>query len=160
MKNLVVYYSRSSNTETVAKEILKAVNSDIKKIELKKDISFMGAAFSSLLGLKGKIKSIDFNLKDYDNIFIGTPVWAGKSSTPINTFLSETNFTGKNVFIFATQADEKTPDLVYESIKARVVAKGGKVKDSFFVQTDMKNPLTLEQAKGPVAEWINKNNLV
>ena len=57
-------------------------------------------------------------------------------------------------------ADEKTPDLVYESIKARVVAKGAKVIDSFFVQTDMKNPLTLEQAKGPVAEWINKNNLV
>ena len=156
MKNLVVFYSRSSNTETIAKEISKTVNGDIKKIELEKDISFMGAAFSALLGLKGKIKSMDLNLKDYDNIFIGTPVWAGKTSTPINTFLSETNLTGKNVFVFITQADGKTPKLVYESIATRVEAKGGKVIDSFFVQTDMKNPITLDQARSPVAGWIKQ----
>jgi len=160
MKNLIIYYSRSSNTETVAKEISKAINGDINKIELKKDIGFMGAAFSAFFGLKGKIKSMDYNLKEYDNIFIGTPVWAGKTSTPINTLLSEANLAGKNVFIFITQADEKTPSLVYESIATRVEAKGGKVIDSFFVQTDMKNPITFEQASNPVAEWINKNNLI
>ncbi len=33
----------------------------------------------SLLGLKGKIKPISFNVDDYDKIFIGGPVWAGKS---------------------------------------------------------------------------------
>lgn len=160
MKSLVVYYSRSGNTETVAKELSNAVKCDIKKIELKNDIGFMGAAFSAFFGLKGKIKSMDLNLIDYDNLFIGTPVWAGKTSTPINTLLSETNLTGKNVFIFITQADEKTPNLVYESIATRVEAKGGKVIDSFFIQTDMKNPITLEQARRPVAEWINKNNLI
>lgn len=160
MKNLVVYYSRGGNTETVAKEISKAINGDINKIELKKGISFMGAAFSAILGLKGKIKSIDYNLKDYDNIFIGTPVWAGKTSTPINTFLSKANLAGKNVFIFITQADEKTPSLVYESIVKRAEAKGAKVIDSFFLQTDMKNPITLEQARSPVEEWINNNSLI
>lgn len=159
MKNLIIYYSRSSNTETVAKEISKAVNGEIKKIELNKEISFFWAASTALLGQKAKIKTIDINVKDYDNIFIGTPVWAGKSSTPINTFINEVDFTGKNVYIFITQADEKTPILVFESIAARIEEKGGKVIDSFFVQTDMKNPLTTEQAKGPVAEWINKNNL-
>jgi flavodoxin len=159
MKNLVVYYSKTGNTETIAKEISKVVNSDIKKIELKKEIGFTGAAFSALFGLKGKIKSMDFNSMDYDNIFIGTPVWAGKTSTPINTFLSETNLTGRNVFVFITQSDNKTPNSVYESIAARVEAKGGKVIESFFVQTDMKNPIMPDKAKSPVAEWVNKNNL-
>lgn len=158
MKNVIVYYSKSGNTETVAKEISNVLNCGIKKIELKKEIGFMGAAFSALLGLKGKIKSMDLNLKDYDNIFIGTPVWAGKTSSPINTFLSVANLTGKNIFVFITQADEKTPSLVYESIATRVKAKGGKVIDSFFLQTDMKNPLTPEQARKPVAEWINRND--
>lgn len=153
-KSLVVYYSRSGNTENVAKEISKTVNGDIRKIELRKDIGFIGAAFSSLLGLKGKIKSMDFDLKHYDNIFIGTPVWAGKTSTPINTFISRANLAGKNVYIFITQADEKTPNLVYESIATRVRAKGGKIIDSFFVQTDMKNPITFEQARELVTEWI------
>lgn len=159
MKNLVLYYSRTGNTETVAKEISKAVNGELKKIELKKEISFMGAAFSAVLGLKGKIKSVDFNVKDYDNIFIGTPVWAGKTSTPINAFLSEADLSGKNVFVFITQADNKTPNSVYDSIEKRISAKGGKVIDNFFIQTDMKNPITSVQAAGPVVDWINRNKL-
>ena len=157
MKNLVVYYSRSSNTETVAQEISKSVNGEIKKIQLVKNISFGWSAFTALLGLKGKIKKIDFNVKDYDNIFIGSPVWAGKSSTPINAFLSEVDFTGKNVFVFITQADGKAPNSVYDSITDRIRAKGGKVIDSFFVQTDIKTPITSNQAVGPVTDWINKN---
>jgi flavodoxin len=35
MNNLVLYYSRTGNTETVAKEISKAVNGQLKKLELR-----------------------------------------------------------------------------------------------------------------------------
>ena len=159
MNNLVLYYSKTGNTETVAREISKVANGELKKLELKKEISFMGAAFSAALGLKGKIKSMDFNVKDYDNIFIGTPVWAGKTSTPINTFLSEVDLAGKNVFVFITQADNKTPNSVYDSIEKRVSAKGGKVINNFFIQTDMKNPITSAQAAVSVMDWINSNKL-
>ena len=31
--------------------------------------------------------------------------------------------------------------------------------DNFFVQTEFKNPITIEQASIPVSEWIKKNNL-
>lgn len=157
MKNLIIYYSKTSNTETVAKEISKAVDGEIKKIELSKEISFLWAGFTALTGQNAIIKEIDLNVEDYDNIFIGSPVWAGKSSTPINTFLSRVDLTGKNTYIFITQADVKMPSSVFESIKARIEAKGGKVTDCLFVHTDMKNPLTSEQATVPVAEWISKN---
>ena len=157
MRNLVVYYSRSGNTETVAQEIAKAANGEIIEIELVKDIGLVWASIAALLGLKGKIKTINFNLKDYDNIFIGSPIWAGKNSTPINTFLSEVDFTGKNVFIFITRADSKAPYSVYEFINSNVKRKGGKVIDSFFMQTNIKNPMTPNQAIGPVSEWISKN---
>lgn len=160
MKNLIIYYSKSGTTEIVAQEISNAVNGVLKKIELIKDISFGWAGFTSLLGVKGKIKTIDFNVKDYDNIFVGFPVWAGKSSTPINTLLDAVDFNGKNVFVFITQADNKAPNSVFESIATRVKAKGGNVIDSFFIQTDMKNPITSNKAKGPVFDWINKNKAV
>ena len=156
MKNLVVYYSRTTNTEIVAKEIAKAVDGDMRRIELKKGISFFWAGFTSAMGKQGKIKPFDYDLKGYDNVFIGSPVWAGKTSTPINTFLSNADFTGKNVYIFITQADNKTPSLVYESISKRVEEKGGKVADTFFVKTDMKNPVTAEQARKHVEEWIKR----
>lgn len=155
MKNLVVYYSRSGNTQTIAQEISKMVNGDVLKIEMVKSIGFGWAGFTSLAGFKGKIKPLDFNAKDYDNIFIGSPVWAGKSSTPINTFLHETDFTGKNIFVFITQADSKTPSSVYESITKRVEGKGGKVIGTFFIRTDMKNSLRPEKVREAVSEWIN-----
>jgi len=156
MKNLVVYYSRSGNTETVAQVISNMVDGDLKKVELQNKISFGWAGFTSSLGLNGKIKPINFDINDYDNIFIGCPVWAGKSSTPINTFLNNMNFTNKNIFIFITQADSKVPSAVYNSITKRIEAKGGKVIDTFFVQTNMKKPITAEQARKSVAEWIKK----
>jgi flavodoxin len=155
MKNLVVYYSRSGNTETVAQEISKLVDGDVFKIELVKPIGFGWAGFTALAGLRGKIKPLTVNIKAYDNIFIGSPVWAGKSSTPVNTFLHETDFTGKNVFVFITQADFKTPGSVYGSIAKRVEGNGGKVIDTFFIKTDMKNPLTPEQAKEAVSKWTD-----
>ena len=154
MKNLVVYYSRSSNTETLAKEIAKAINGEIKKIELIKELSFFWAAVTSLLGKEGKIKPIDYDLNYYDNIFVGSPVWAGKTSTPINTFLNHADFTGKNVYLFLTQGDEKTPSLVFESMKERIEARGGKVKDTLFIQTNMKSPLTSQQVTERVEEWL------
>ena len=154
MKNLVVYYSKTGNTETVAKEIAKVVDGDIKKIELKRRISFFWAGFSAAIGKEGKIKPIDFDLEDYDNIFIGSPVWAGKTSTPLNAFLSRSDFTGKNVYIFVTQTYDKAHDLVYNSISARVEEKGGKVTDTFFIKTDVKTPLTSEQARKAVEEWL------
>lgn len=132
------------------------INGDIFKIEMVKPIGFGWAGFTAMAGFKGKIKPLDVNVKDYDNIFIGCPVWAGKSSTPMNTFLYEVDFTGKNVFVFITQADSKTPISVYESITKRVEGNGGKVIDTFFIHSDMKNPVTSEKARGPVSEWISK----
>ena len=41
MKSLVVYYSCTGNTERIAKLIQEKTNSDIFKIELKKDYSFL-----------------------------------------------------------------------------------------------------------------------
>ncbi len=159
MRNLVVYYTRSGHTEIVAQEIAKIVNGELRKIEAVNEIGFVSAAFGSLLGLKGKIKPISFNVDDYDNIFIGGPVWAGKSATPLNTFLDNINFKNKNVFIFITQGDNKEPEAVYELIKKRVIMNGGKTSGSFFVQTDMKKLPDSEMVKVKVMDWIGKNNL-
>lgn len=159
MKNLVVYYSRTGNTETIAEQISKFVAGEIRKIELNKAIGFGWAGFTSLLGLNGKIKPMDYNIKGYDNIIIGCQVWAGKSSTPINTFLHNTDFSNKNVYVFITLADSKEPTAAIESINKRIKDKGGNVIDTIYIQTDMKKPITEEQARKAVVEWISKNDL-
>ncbi|WMJ78891.1 MULTISPECIES: flavodoxin family protein [unclassified Sedimentibacter] len=159
MKNLVVYYSRSGNTKIVAEEISKIIECELEKIEFLNDIGSVRAAFTSLIGCKARIKHLNIDPKKYDNIFIGCPVWAGKSATPMNTFLNNFDFTNKNVFIFITQADSKTPVKVYESISKRVADKGGNVADMFFVQTNMKSLISSQQAMEAATEWINKLRL-
>ena len=162
MKNLVVYHSLSGNTEVVAKEISKLVGGDLEKIELihKPERARLGwAAFSSIIGLNGKLKPLDFSLNDYDNVFIGGQVWAGHSSTPLNSFIHNSDYTNKNVFIFLTQADDKEPVTIFQSIAKRVENSGGKVFDTFYIQTQMKSVISPEMVKQPVSDWISKNAL-
>lgn len=160
MKNLVLYYSLSGNTEVVANEVSELTGGELKKIELTRrtgKIGFAWAAVSSLMGLKASIKIPDVSLGDYDNIFIGGQVWAGRTSTPINSILEKFDFSGKNIFVFLTLADEKAPAAVFQSIAGRVEKKGGKVIDTLFIQTVMKSILSAETMKKPVSDWIDRN---
>lgn len=48
-----------------------------------------------------KLENKDIDLSPYDNIIIGTPIWAGSYAAPFNTFVEEYKFSGKNVALFA-----------------------------------------------------------
>lgn len=163
MKNLVAYYTSQGNTEIVAKEISKLIDADLGKIETvgkSKHFEFLLSVISALSGSKAKLKPFEFSVKEYDNVFIGGQVWAGHSAPAINAFLDKTDFTGKKVFIFLTQADNKESSSVFNSIKSRVEQHGGNVIDTFFIQTKMKSIISPGTVKQPVADWICKNNIV
>ena len=44
-------------------------------------------------------------IKDCDEIYLCTPVWAGSSTPAMNTFMSKADFTDKNVNIATVMAD-------------------------------------------------------
>ena len=107
-KILVVYYSWSGNTETVAKEIQKQVKGDIFKIEpvtpypadykvcveqAKKEIKE-----NYKPAVKGKVE----NINAYDVIFVGTPNWWSTLAPPVVTFLTSYDFSGKTIVPFVT----------------------------------------------------------
>ena len=160
MKNLVVYYSWMGNTEVVANEIRKSVGGDLKKIEevkqRKTGAGFMGAAFSAFMGMKSRLKPMDYSLKDYDNVFLGAQVWAARSTPAINTFISKAGLKGKKVYLFLTKADNKVPQNVIDSITKRIEKRGGKVVDSFSITTQMNSIITSEAVKEQVSEWVKK----
>lgn len=163
MKNLVVYYSWTGNTEVVAREIQKLAGADLKKIEeikhRKSGIGFAGAGLSALLGIKSKLKTMNFSLKGYQNIFLGGQVWASRSTPAINTFISKTNFKNKKVYLFLTEADDKVPQKVIDSITKRIEKKGGKIVDSLYVTTKMGAVITPEAIKDKVSDFIKKAGL-
>ena len=94
-KVLVLYYSQTSNTKTVAQEIANKLGADIEEIVA---VNPYDGDFEATInrcmqerekGTKPEIKPIAANLDDYDTIFIGYPVWFGTFAPPMAAFLHD-----------------------------------------------------------------------
>ena len=107
-KVLVLYYSQTSNTKTVATEIATHLNADIEEITL---VEPYDTAFQATIdrckadrekGILPEIKPLKSNVADYDVVFIGYPVWFGTYAPPMASLLDKVDLSGKKVVPFCT----------------------------------------------------------
>ena len=104
LKTLIIYYSRSGKSEILAKDLQNKTGWDADKIEYaeKNKVSFLIAGFEAMLGKIVKIKGAVHNPGNYDRIIFITPVWAGKMSTPIRSYMIENRADIKSYSLIAT----------------------------------------------------------
>lgn len=106
MKSLVAYYSRTNVTKKLAEDIAKRTNADIEEIIPKVNYQGkLGFARGGKDALSEKIIDIEntkFNPSDYDVVYIGSPIWAGKTSTPVISYLKQKEGKFNNVKFFMT----------------------------------------------------------
>lgn len=115
-KTLVVYYSASNNTKSVAEQIAKNLNADIFEIVpadayTLEDLNYNNPDSrvskehndESLRNVKLKTSKVD-NWNSYDTILIGYPIWWGIAAWPVETFVTANKFEGKTVIPFCTSA--------------------------------------------------------
>ena len=106
MKILVVYYSLSGKTKTVAHELAKSLSADIEKIQDKKSRKgfwrHILAGFEAYKKRSTTITSSKFNPADYDLVIIGTPVWAADMACAVRAWLEEHKDALKYVAFFVT----------------------------------------------------------
>lgn len=107
-KMLVLYYSQTSNTKTVAQEIATRLHADIEEIAL---VEPYDTAFQATIerckadrekGILPEIKPLKSNVADYDVVFIGYPIWFGTYAPPIASLLNQIDLSGKRVVPFCT----------------------------------------------------------
>lgn len=106
MKSIILYYSRSGTTESLAKRIQSDLDIDAIKIEPKRKYgSYLTAVirvmFERLFG-EQKSSTPAPDLSDYDTVFIGYPVWYQDLPAFIGEFLSRCNLEGKRIVPFAS----------------------------------------------------------
>lgn len=110
-KILVTYFSASGVTARAAKEIASSVGADIQEIVpaapySATDLNWMDKSSRTTKESKDETCrppiAADIDIKPYDTIFIGFPVWWYKEPAIIDTFLESANFAGKKVIPFAT----------------------------------------------------------
>ena len=125
-KSIIVYYSWVGNTAAVAEEIKVQTGFDIQEIKERKErkeSNIPGDALGAFFGFKSRIKPLDFELKNYNQVLLGAQIWAGKTTPAINTYLHKAKFKGKKVWLFITLADDKAPIKVIESMTKRIKKK-------------------------------------
>lgn len=106
MNSLVTYYSRSNITKKLAEEIANELSCDIEEIKPKVNYhGKLGYARGVKDGATGKIvelESLKYNPQDYDVVYIGAPVWAGKAANPVIFYLNQNEGNFNNVKFFLT----------------------------------------------------------
>lgn len=160
MKNLVIFYSLEGNTKFIAEEIAKRTNSDILELKTKKEYPNSGfkkyfwGGRSVLFHQKPDLIPYDKNINNYDNIFIGTPIWVGTYAPPYNTFLEENKISNKNIYLFACHGGGGA-DKYYNNIKNDIP------NNNFVSEIDFYEPLNnnKEDSISKVDRWIENLSL-
>lgn len=107
---LIVYLSRTKNTETVAKIIQKQVGGKLVQLEL---VNPYPENYKEIVaqvdreneeGFLPELKTKINDLERYDTVFIGFPTWDMQMPPPMKSFLTENNLSGKTVIPFNTNA--------------------------------------------------------
>jgi flavodoxin len=105
-KVLVVYYSKTGNTERVAKDVASALHADIEKLVDKKNRNGFWAFFSSGRDAMNKKKTelgpLEKDPANYDLVVLGTPVWSKNLTPAIRTYLDMNRDKLKNTAYIVT----------------------------------------------------------
>jgi len=139
MKTLVVYYSLTEKTHVVAQTLAAEFGADSRRVEeVEKHEAtlwfIVKNGFAAMRGVESEIKPVDTSFQGYDRVFVGSPVWGGSPSTPINAFISKADFTGKEVVLFMTMGSDDAAGAL-KKMSERIEKKGGKVIGSFAFST-------------------------
>jgi flavodoxin len=112
---LVVYYSRTGVTGSVAHVLAGELGADLEEIRDRKDrrglLGYLAAGKDAVLK---RLTDIDPPQKDptaYDRVVVGTPVWAFTMAPAIRTYLTQRGPELKHVAFFCTMGgggDQKT----------------------------------------------------
>jgi flavodoxin len=104
---LVVYYSRTGNTRTVASELVAALHADVDQIDDSRDrcgvFGYLRCAREALKKRTIELVPPAYDASTYDAVVLGTPVWAGNLSSPLRSYVAAHKAKLANVAFFCTQ---------------------------------------------------------
>lgn len=162
---LIVYLSRTGNTEAVAEMIRDEVGGEMVELELETpypedyDAIVAQVARENETGTLPPLKTEIENIGDYNTVFVGFPTWGMRLPPPMKSFLNEYDLSGKTVIPFNTnggyglgssirQIEELCPDSkILESFSVR----GGLERDGVYL--DIKGDRR-EEVHAEAVEWL------
>ena len=151
-KKLVAFFSASGTTKKAAEMIAEEVNADLFEIEpkvpyTKADLNWMDKTSRSSVEMSNKkyrpeMKGKDLDIRSYDEILLGFPIWWYVAPTIINIFLETYDFGGKRIILFATSGGSGFGNTVKELQPS--------APDAIITEGSLLNRGTKQQ----ISEWV------
>lgn len=136
-KKLVAYFSASGVTASLAKNLAAAIGADLFEIEpviryAKADLDWTNKNSRSSVEMNDKssrpavAKNLG-NMSEYDEVFVGFPIWWYIAPTIVNTFLEGYDLASKTIIPFATSGGSgmgETNEYLANSCKGAKLVEG------------------------------------
>lgn len=153
---LILYFSMSGNTETVANYIHEEIGGDIVKLET---VQTYPEDYDELVdyareeqrdNTHPELETTIENIEQYDTIFLGYPNWWGDMPMPIYSFLDRYDLSNKTIAPFITHGGSGlsgTPANIANEEPDAVVTEGLAI-----------NGDDVDDCQDEVNEWLNELN--
>ena len=143
MKKLVAYFSATGVTARVANRLADAIDADVFEIRpaqiySKEDLNWWEKDSRSTIEMNNATSRPEIakrreNMDEYDQIYVGFPVWWNVAPRIVNTFLEGYDLTGKTIIPFATSGGSGV-EKVNDSIKGS--CRGADLKEASLLSAD------------------------
>lgn len=134
MRTAIVYYSYTGKTHRLAQVIIGVLKSKgeeaipVRIRPLKEETNFFIQCKDSFIRKKPELYRTLLDLKNYDRIILGSPVWAFSPAPPINTYLEKcSSLEGKEAVCFVTYGSGSGKGRALEVMIKGLQAKGATV---------------------------------
>ena len=117
-KTLIVYFSWSGHTRTVANIIHELTGSDIVEIEVEEPYSSVYNEVTARArqeldnDIRPALVTRVENMDKYDTLIVGTPIWSSRLAPPVKSFLTMYDLAGKKIVPFCTHGGSGTAQSV------------------------------------------------
>jgi flavodoxin len=156
---LVVYFSATGNTKSLAEKIAAATEADLVEIVpaepyTSEDLNYNNNNCRANLEMNDSaarpaISNTIENIDSYDTIMLGYPIWWGTMPKIINTFLESYDLSGKTIMPFCTSGGSG----ISSSVSAiRSICTNSTVTDGF------RGSASASDAQ--IQEWLGNSNYV
>lgn len=121
-KILCVYFSRTGKTEALIQDIARELGCEAVKLE--DGMNRAGLAGWLLSGMQAMARKVPpvkkpetaLPLSEYDLVILGTPVWAGRCSAPMRSFLLEYGEELRSVAYVITRSSDNHYEQVFDQM--------------------------------------------
>jgi flavodoxin len=168
-KTIIVYLSRTKNTQALAEMIQQEVGGQLLELELEKPYPEDYRAIVAQVAWENETGNLPplktkVDLSKYDTIFLGFPTWGMQLPPPIKTFLHENDLSGKTILPFNTNAGygvgsgfRQVEELCPNSQVIRAFStQGGVERDGvlFVMEGEKRKRIQIK-----IQEWLKENGV-